>query len=59
MPCDERMYQFQMTALSDLVKPQVMILAEDSFAESAKRMLNSIDGYSLWRGSRWKRRAPG
>lgn len=51
MPCDGRMYQAQMTALSDLVTPQVMILAEDSVAKSAKRVLNSLDGKFVLAGT--------
>ncbi|RQS19506.1 alpha/beta hydrolase [Burkholderia sp. Bp8992] len=44
MPCDGRMYADQLEGLSDLVVPSVRMLAYPTFAESAERLLASIDG---------------
>ncbi|CAB3759168.1 alpha/beta hydrolase [Burkholderia paludis] len=44
MPCDGRMYADQLEGLSDLVAPSVRILACPTLAESAERLLASIDG---------------
>ncbi len=51
MPCDARLYQAQIDALSDVVDPMAAVLAEASFAASAERLLSQVRGRFLLAGT--------
>ena len=51
MPCDERLYRAQLEGLSDIVDPEVKILAQESFAASAELLLSQVKGRFIVAGT--------
>ncbi|MFJ1259604.1 alpha/beta fold hydrolase [Cupriavidus sp. CuC1] len=51
MPCDARLYRAQIEGLSDIVDPEVKVLAEESFAASADLLLSQVKGRFIVAGT--------